>query len=96
MLCTPAAEGAQRGRAGLCSTGDPLVWCLLNQTGGAGGGFASDPGTGSECHHSGEGKEAQARRTSGREQSAALGALSGTNSCAVFHGVMQLLCSQII
>lgn len=91
MLCTLMAEGA--ARPGLCSTGDPLVWCLLKPQRR---GWWIFLGLGASVTvRRGEGSPMEAR-TSGREQSAALGTLSGTNSCAVFCRVMQLFCSQII
>lgn len=95
MLCTLMAEGARPGqhRAGLCSTGHPLLWCLL-KTERRGWWILLGLGT-SITIRRGEGSPTEAR-TSGRERSAALGTLSSTNSCAVFFRVMQLFCSQII
>lgn len=102
MLCTLIAEGARwEARAAqsgaLQGGGSTRLVTPDTREEGLVDGFTLDPQDWervSPCRR-GEGGPAEAR-TSGRERSAALGTLSGTNSCAVFYGVMQLFCSQII
>lgn len=60
-------------------------------------GLPETPRTGTQCHCAGQGKRnltAGAYLWWGRTQP--LACLSSMNSCAVFHRIMQLFCSQII